>query len=86
MYEFAYDWEVLHHVFPETRDTYTRNVVKLLQKGATYFTVCLSEEDQDFRGDGKCRKTPMETSLYFSSEKEIEQLLDVHFNKGNNHN
>lgn len=78
-YEFAYDWEVLHHIFPEARDTYIRNVIKLLQKGVHYFTVCFSEEDPDFGGVGKYRKTPMDTTLYFSSEKEIEQLLNAHF-------
>jgi SAM-dependent methyltransferase len=78
-YEFAYDWELLHHVFPDDRDTYIHNVVKILQKGASYFSVCFSEKDPDFGGEGKYRTTPMETKLYFSSEKEIEQLLGAHF-------
>ena len=78
-YEFAFDWEVLHHVFPDDRDTYIRNLVKILQKGATYFSVCFSEEDPDFGGEGKYRKTPMDTMLYFSSEKEIEKILEAHF-------
>ncbi len=78
-YEFAYDWEVLHHVFPDDRYIYIRNVVRLLQKDARYLSVCFSEEDPDFGGEGKYRKTPMETTLYFSSEKEIEQILDAHF-------
>ncbi len=78
-YEFAYDWEVLHHIFPDDRDTYIRNVVKILQSGATYFSVCFSEKDPDFGGEGKYRKTPMDTMLYFSSEKEIENILEAHF-------
>ena len=78
-YKFAYDWEVLHHIFPNDRGTYIQNVVKILQKGATYFTVCFSELDQDFGGKGKFRKTPMDTMLYFSSEKEIEQILEANF-------
>ena len=78
-YKFAYDWEVLHHIFPDDRGTYIQNVVKILQKGATYFTVCFSELDQDFGGEGKYRKTPMDTVLYFSSEKEIEQILEANF-------
>ena len=78
-YKFAYDWEVLHHIFPDDRGTYIQNVVKILQKGATYFTVCFSELDQDFGGEGKYRKTPMDTMLYFSSEKEIEQILEENF-------
>jgi SAM-dependent methyltransferase len=78
-YQFAYDWEVLHHVFPDDRYAYIRNVVRLLQKDAKYLSVCFSEEDPDFGGEGKYRKTPMKTTLYFSSEKEIEQILDAHF-------
>jgi SAM-dependent methyltransferase len=78
-YGFAYDWEVLHHVFPDERNTYIQNVVKILQKGSTYYTVCFSEEDPDFGEEGKYRKTPMDTTLYFSSEKEIEQLLETQF-------
>ena len=31
-YEFAYDWEVLHHIYPEVRHIYIRNVARLLQK------------------------------------------------------
>lgn len=79
MFEFAYDWEVLHHVFPEERNAYIRNVGKILQDDGKYYSVCFSERDQDFGGDGKYRKTPMNTMLYFSSEKEIEQLLSTHF-------
>ena len=78
-YKFAYDWEVLHHIFPDDRGIYIQNVVKILQKAATYFTVCFSELDQDFGGEGKYRKTPMDTMLYFSSEKEIEQILEANF-------
>jgi len=78
-YEFAYDWEVLHHIFPDDRDKYIQNVVKILQEGATYFSVCFSEEDPDFGGVGKYRKTPLDTMLYFSSAEEIEQILEAHF-------
>jgi len=78
-YEFAFDWEVLHHVFPEDRDTYFHNVSKMLQKGAAYYSVCFSENDPDFGGEGKYRTTPMKTNLYFSSEEEIENLLVSHF-------
>jgi cyclopropane fatty-acyl-phospholipid synthase-like methyltransferase len=78
-YDFAYDWEVLHHVFPEDRERYIQNVDKMLQKGGTYFSVCFSEQDPDFGGKGKYRTTPMDTKLYFSSENEIEQLFTTYF-------
>jgi len=78
-FEFAYDWELLHHIFPENRNDYIQNVANILKKDAPYFSVGFSEKDPDFGGKGKYRKTPMETTLYFSSEKEIEDLLIDHF-------
>ena len=78
-YEFAFDWEVLHHVFPGERDTYIGNVAKILQPGATYYSVCFSELDPDFGGEGKYRNTPLGTTLYFSSEQEIEHVLKAKF-------
>ena len=78
-FEFAYDWEVLHHVFPEDREIYFQNVGKILHSKAAYFSVSFSEKDPDFGGEGKYRTTPMGTTLYFSSEEEIERLLEVQF-------
>ena len=78
-FEFAYDWELLHHIFPEDRNAYIQNVVSLTIKGGAYFSVCFSEKDPEFGGKGKFRTTPMKTMLYFSSEKEIEDLLVDHF-------
>ena len=34
-FDFAYDWELLHHIFPEDRETYIRNVYKITNPGAT---------------------------------------------------
>ena len=76
---FAYDWEVLHHVFPEDREHYMANIAGLLEPGGIYFSVCFSEQDPDFGGEGKYRQTPINTTLYFSSEAEIESLLAPRF-------
>lgn len=79
MFEFAYDWELLHHIFPEDRDRYIHNVANLLNKEGRYLSVCFSENSPHFGGSGKYRKTPLETILYFSSEKEMESLFTKHF-------
>ena len=79
VFELAYDWEVLHHVFPEERGIYIDNISKMLKQGGSYLSVCLSEQDPDFGGEGKYRKTPMNTTLYFSSEEEIRNLLAANF-------
>ena len=78
-FDFAYDWEVLHHIFPEDRETYVKNVRKILNPGATYLSVCFSETDPQFGGKGKFRKTPIGTTLYFSSEPELRDLFSSHF-------
>jgi 2-polyprenyl-3-methyl-5-hydroxy-6-metoxy-1,4-benzoquinol methylase len=78
-FDFGYDWELLHHVFPEQRDTYASNVGRMLRPGATHLSVCFSDRDRDFGGTGKYRKTPLGTTLYFSSEAEIERLFIAKF-------
>ena len=78
-FDFAYDWEFLHHIFPEDRKTYIRNVHKITNPGATYFSVCFSENDPQFGGSGKYRKTRIGTTLYFSSESELRDLVSPYF-------
>jgi SAM-dependent methyltransferase len=76
---FAFDWELLHHIFPEDRETYVRNVHKVLNPGATYLSVCFSEQDPQFGGTGKFRTTRIGTTLYFSSESELRELFLPYF-------
>ncbi len=78
-FDFAFDWEFLHHIFPEDQKTYIKNVYKILRPGATYFSVCFSEKDSQFGGSGKYRKTQIGTTLYFSSESELRELVSSYF-------
>jgi ubiquinone/menaquinone biosynthesis C-methylase UbiE len=79
MFDFAYDWELLHHIFPEDRDKYVGNVFRLLKSGGKYLSVCFSEDSPQFNGVGKYRKTPLGTTLYFSSEMELKKLFGGRF-------
>ena len=79
-FDFAYDWELLHHIFPEKRREYIENVHRILNPRGKYFSVCFSEEDPQFGGSGKYRETPLGTILYFSSEDEIRDLFEPYFN------
>ena len=76
---FGFDYELLHHIMPEDRPAYARNVASLLNPGATYLSVCFSEEDPGFGGTGKVRETPIGTVLYFSSEAEVRELIVPYF-------
>jgi SAM-dependent methyltransferase len=76
----AYDWELLHHIFPEQRKIYVENVYKILNLGGKYLSVCFSEKDPEFGGSIKYRKTRLSTILYFSSENELRDLFEQYFN------
>ena len=76
---FAYDWEVLHHIFPEHRQEYLGNVYRLLESDGVYLSVSFSEKDPHFGGVEKVRKTPLGTELYFSSEDELKKLFNRFF-------
>ena len=78
-YEFAYDWEVLHHIFPENRIAFVHNVHQLLGTKGRYFSVCFSEQDRAFGGVGKFRETRLGTKLYFSTEDEMRALFEPLF-------
>jgi len=79
-FDFAYDWELLHHIFPEKRKKYVENVYKILNPGGKYLSVCFSEKDPEFGGSGKYRETRLGTLLYFSSEDELRDLFKPYFN------
>jgi len=78
-FDFAYDWEVLHHIFPEKRKKFIQNVYGVLNPGGKYLSVCFSEKDTGFGCSGKFRSTNLGTVLYFSSEEELNDLFSSYF-------
>ncbi|HUJ43803.1 MAG TPA: class I SAM-dependent methyltransferase [Opitutaceae bacterium] len=78
-FDFAFDWELLHHLYPEHREKYVRNIwAKLVPRGL-YLSLCFSEHDPQFGGSGKYRTTSIGTVLYFSSEAELRALFEPGF-------
>ena len=78
-FDFAFDWSLLHHIFPEQRERYVQNVQRLLAPGGQYLSVSFSQQDGSFGGTGKYRQTPLGTVLYFSSEDELRELFEPYF-------
>jgi 2-polyprenyl-3-methyl-5-hydroxy-6-metoxy-1,4-benzoquinol methylase len=78
-FDFAYDWEVLHHIMPDDREDYLENVFNVLLPEGIYFSQCFSIMDTDFGGEGNIRKTRLGTILYFSSEEELRDLYKPYF-------
>jgi cyclopropane fatty-acyl-phospholipid synthase-like methyltransferase len=79
-FDFVFDWELLHHIFPQRRGQYIKSIHNVLNSGAKYLSLCFSEEDDSFGNNGKVRETPLGTTLYFSSEDELIKLFDPYFN------
>jgi len=79
-FDFAYDWELLHHIFPQQRKKYIENVYRILNPKGKYLSVCFSEKEPEFAGSGKYRETRLGTILYFSSEDELRDLFEPYFN------
>jgi cyclopropane fatty-acyl-phospholipid synthase-like methyltransferase len=78
-FDFAFDWELLHHLFPEQRNKYVPNVWAKLNPRGRYLSFCFSEQDAQFGGKGQIRQTPLGTVLYFSSETELRDLFSPWF-------
>ena len=74
-FDFAYDWELLHHIFPNERKKYVKNVHKILNPNGKYLSVCFNENDPLFKGSGKYVKTRIGTILYLSSKTELRDLF-----------
>jgi 2-polyprenyl-3-methyl-5-hydroxy-6-metoxy-1,4-benzoquinol methylase len=75
-FDFAYDWELLRHVFPEKRKKYVENVHKILNPKGKCLSVCFNEKDTQFGGSGKYAKTRIGTILYLSSKEELRDLFE----------
>jgi SAM-dependent methyltransferase len=78
-FDFSYDGEFLHHVFPEDRDRYLTNVRRITNPGGLYLSVSFSGEDPRFGGKGKYRKTRLGTTLCFSSGPELREIFSRYF-------
>ncbi len=52
-FDFAYDWTLLHHIYPEERKRYVKNVYEILNPCGKYLSVCFSEKDSYFEGEEK---------------------------------
>ena len=78
-WDFACEWGLLHHIFPEQRHKYVENVCRILNPKGKYLSLCFSEKDTGFEGSGKYRKTQLGSVLYFSSDGELRELFELYF-------
>jgi 2-polyprenyl-3-methyl-5-hydroxy-6-metoxy-1,4-benzoquinol methylase len=78
-FDFVYEWELLHHIFPEQRSKYIANLSSLLKPGGYYLSVSISSRSKSFGDSGKVRVTPLATHLYLSDMAEISETFSKFF-------
>jgi SAM-dependent methyltransferase len=80
-FEFALEWMIMHHILPDERQGYLKNLLTLLSDEALCLSVSFSAEDPKF-GDppeGNWRRSPMGPMVYCSYLDELEALLSPAF-------
>src|SRR4030042_965222 len=84
-FDFIFEWALLHHIMPEKRKSYVRDIAGLLNKNGKYFSVCFNVKDRKFGGSKKLRTVTEEARaiiggrLYFSSLEELKNLFEPFF-------
>jgi cyclopropane fatty-acyl-phospholipid synthase-like methyltransferase len=79
LFDFVYDWGLLHHIIPENRDKYVESVYNTLKSKGNYLSVCFNEKDVAFKGTGKYRQTNIGTEVYLSGEDDLRKLFGRFF-------
>lgn len=85
-FDFVLEWALIHHIKPEQREKYVRNVKKILNKGGKYLSICFNNQNPDFGAKGENLRVvsegaamPAGTKLYYSSLEEIRKLFEPYF-------
>lgn len=80
-FDFVLEWGVMHHIMPVQRKKYMKDVAGLLNNNGKYLSVCFNEQSPEFGGVGKkYRISSLGTTLYYSSQNELEKLFSPKFN------
>lgn len=85
-FDFIFEWALLHHIMPEKRKKYVKDVSDLLNKNGKYLSVCFNEKSDHFAQPGeKERIVPQDAKvlqgqrLHFSSLEELKELFKYNF-------
>lgn len=81
-FDFVLEWAIMHSIPFEDRKMHVENVANLLNKGGKYISTCFNIDSPEWGGHGKRVRQAEEinTTLYYSSKKELEELFSPYFN------
>ena len=80
-FDFAKEWMILHHILPQDRQAYLKNVCRLIREGGKYLSVSFSEADRQFGTPptGKERKSPIGPTIYCADLDELAEFFSPYF-------
>jgi len=85
-FDFILEWALLHHIVPEQRPKYIKDIKRILNKGGKYLSISFNNQNPDFNAKGKNlrivpenAKMPAGTKLYYLSFEEIKKLFEPNF-------
>lgn len=80
-FKFVSEWMILHHILPQDRKTYLKNISSLLIAGGKYLSVSFSEADKQFGipPEGKTRTSPIGPAIYCVDIDEPADFFAPHF-------
>ena len=79
-FDFILEWSILHHIEPGLRRAYVSNIASLVNKDGHYLSLCFNDESEETRGsDHKFSVSPVGTKLYYTSQHQIRELFERHF-------
>lgn len=79
-YDLAIEWGLIHHLEPKQLEQYVYDVKQVLADGGFYLSASFNPESHMYGKPGdKVRKTPIGTTLYYHTLKEMEALFSPNF-------
>jgi len=82
-FDFVLEWALMHHIAPQIRQRYVKDLSRLLNNGGKYLSFCFNEQSYRFGRPGERERKSGENApglnLYFSSDNELKELFEQYF-------
>ena len=79
-FNFVLEWSILHHIEPKLRSAYAANIARKVNKNGYYLSLCFNDESKQTSGsEHKFSVSPVGTKLYYTSQEQIRNLFEQHF-------
>ena len=78
-FDFIFEVSLLHHIKPEDRDVYAREIVSVSNKGAKILVCCFSDKESFFEGNKNFNNPETNTVTFPLSSEELTKTFGKYF-------